>query len=302
MDLITHPISNIAYSVYSNEGKTLLKHYVKLLQTMQSGGSGGRAGGGGGGGASRTETGQALPRGASAKNTDKDDLREKLTYVGMAYNRGKDYRPPVVLEHVKPYLKKTGTHPPSTRKSLGDHLKISTFNGAGQKIYKIPLTSSVYDLQREIFDYMDENETVEQISRMKGAIIGVEGINIHDGKGKALNHDVILNTHFNSGDNVNISYTVENHPRPYIDDIITLINHYMRKDIDAGNYQLVLYIIENISRSDPRLSIPIWAKFYERYYWIKKTGIINDKYVSELFAENKDFWDTFKECYKEYEE
>lgn len=276
MDLITHPISNIAYSVYSNEGKTLLKHYVKLLQTMQSGGSGGRAGGGGGGGAAES------PAVTAAK---------ELKNLRLILKNRRMY--PEASKKIFGFLR--GKHPPSTRKSLGDHLKIYTFSGAGKKIYKIPLTSSVYDLQREIFDYIDENETVEQISRMKGAIIGVEGIKIHDEKGKALNHDVILNTHFNSGDDVYISYTVENHPRPYIDDIITLINHYMRKDIDAGNYQLVLDIIENISRSNPRLSIPIWAKFYERYYWIKKTGIINDKYVSELFAENKDFWDTFKE-------
>ena len=48
--LITHPLTYKTYSIFSYEGKSLLKNYVKLVQQGGADAAGGGGGGGGGGG------------------------------------------------------------------------------------------------------------------------------------------------------------------------------------------------------------------------------------------------------------
>jgi hypothetical protein len=195
---------------------------------------------------------------------------------------------------------------------LGEHIKL--VDAAGKAVVinessnvKISLNETVHDLQKIIFNYL--NDSIPFIMKSKGTITNMRGIHIfvyHTGK--LLESSDILSAHFKSGDEVKVTFDIENDYEPYIEDIADLVTKMITnleiQSHDHVNERMVRAILDLIFLENSELNkklnsntIPVWAQFYEGFYY--QNGIINQKYVANLFGQNPKFWKLFSTAINE---
>ena len=268
MNFIVNPTTNVSYSIFSNEGKTLLKNYVKSYHNHNM-----QLGGGGGATAQERQNLQIV-------------LADKYMWEGSRKNIAD--------------LLGIGTITPK-RVELGEHIKLVDAAGKAVVNVKISLNETVHDLQKIIFNYL--NDSIPFIMKSKGTITNMRGIHIfvyHTGK--LLESSDILSAHFKSGDEVKVTFEIENDYEPYIEDIADLVTKMITnleiQSHDHVNERMVRAILDLIFLENSELNkklnsnnIPVWAQFYEGFYY--QNGIIDQKYVANLFGQNPKFWKLF---------
>ena len=304
MNFIIDPSNNQSYSIFSKQGKYLLKTYVSLYQ---SGGADRGGGADGGGGASADEKEVESMKRVLGKNS----LPEKARYLLAK----------TLLGH------KTQNQPENK-----DHLKIvnafsknNPFFGIVSNIINIPLTSRVIDLIEIISNIITDNPKI--IDKLKGAPKNYGSIKIVDpqknsntdkegGGGKLLGRDDILGVHFKSGDEVAVVITdIENNYAPFVDDIFDFIvkiskEYTLQKDIglfldyeveDTDNNRTKLSSVIEYLKSVENVEEPLWDKFYDSLYF-ELEGEDLHNFIVNLFKPNLPYWERFSKLWKSFSE